>query len=85
MSKKIIIFVIAIAFSIAAIGQLPVKIISPDKTLEVSITLAKGQISYIVKREGKSIIEPSLLGIEMEKENFSSNLKLIKVSKANFS
>ena len=80
MSKKILVFIIVIAFSITAIGQLPVKIVSPDKKLEVSVTIAKGQISYIIKREGKTIIEPSLLGIEMEKENFSGNLKLIKAS-----
>jgi hypothetical protein len=41
MSKRIIVFVIA--FSVAAIGQLPVRIVSPDKTLEASVTRANNK------------------------------------------
>jgi alpha-glucosidase len=80
MLKKYISFIIAVSFFVVGIAQPQIKINSPNNAIAVYLSSENGLISYTVKQEGKYIIEPSLLGIEMKKENFSENLKLIKVS-----
>lgn len=77
MIKQIVVIITAIVFSTGAIAQLPVKIASPDKSIVATIEMERGEIRYTVKLQGKNVIEPSLLGIEMENENFSNNMRLV--------
>ncbi|MFT3846543.1 MAG: glycoside hydrolase family 97 N-terminal domain-containing protein [Lacibacter sp.] len=54
---------------------------SPDKSITATVQLKEGRISYTIKKNGITVIEPSSLGITMSDADFSKELKLISVSK----
>ena len=53
---------------------------SPDKRVRVSVTEAGGKLSYSVSRDGKPVLLPSALGLELTGADLSRNLKLGKVA-----
>jgi len=85
MTKKISVFLTGVLFSLLSIGQSAVRVLSPDKAIQVTIHQASGQITYSVSRNGKPVIEPSVLVIELEKANFSTNTFFLSRSAIIFS
>jgi len=75
---KVVSTIIAICICVITATAQDAKITSPNKSIEVTIQLEQGQIYYAVKQKGKIILEPSLLGIRMEKEDFSSYMQFLK-------
>ena len=55
------------------------KIFSPDKTLELNITLDDGLLNYSLKKNNQVIIDPSLLGIKSDVFDLTSKIKIKKV------
>ncbi|MCP9753471.1 glycoside hydrolase family 97 protein [Ferruginibacter sp. HRS2-29] len=66
-------------FARISFAQLPVNIISsPDKTIIVTCDVAKAV--YAVSYKGVPVLQESKLGVIRADEDFSANLKLVKVS-----
>lgn len=54
---------------------------SPDKSIVLNVFLsATGEIQYGLQKSGKSVIEPSALGVMMKGHNFSKRLKLATIT-----
>lgn len=62
-------------------AQAAATVSSPDKSITAIVQLKEGSISYTIKKNGTTVIEPSSLGITMSDVDFSKELKLISVSK----
>lgn len=54
---------------------------SPDKNIEVTLSLAAGKPFYNVKSEGKPVIEISQLGLQMGDTTIYRHFRLVNVSK----
>lgn len=59
----------------------PIKIYSPDKSLELSVlTNANGEIKYQIFRKGTVVLESSQLGFQTKMQDFSSKMLFKKAS-----
>lgn len=71
------------AFTLSLIPALNAqRVTSPDGAIVVELSLDSGALSYEVKREGRTMLEPSPLGLETSIGSFASGLKAAGVSTA---
>ncbi len=71
------------AFTFGLISSLDAqRVTSPDGSIAVELTLASGALSYEVKREGRTMLEPSPLGLETSIGSFAAGLKAGSVTTA---
>jgi hypothetical protein len=80
MNRFIILLVTGILLHWNCFSQKPVEISSPDKELSVNVMLQHGKLSYSIRRAGTTVITPSSLGVEMEKESFTSGMRFLKAT-----
>lgn len=74
MKKKAIVFLLA--FLAFAVNAQEVRVVSPDKRLEVRVFLKYRALCYTVTYNGKSMLEESPLGILTSVGDFSRELKM---------
>lgn len=85
MIKYCTIFILAIlCYSNGVDAQKTITLFSPDKRTEVAIDYNK-QLSYSVKRDGKSLVLPSVIGLQLEVNQLPSGLAKDKITKKLFS
>ncbi|MBI45028.1 MAG: alpha-glucosidase [Candidatus Marinimicrobia bacterium] len=77
----IVIFIIALTFS-ENLSNNELSISSPNKTLKLNIYNENGLLSYSLDKNNKTIINPSLLGIETDQFKLISNLKISNIEKS---
>jgi alpha-glucosidase len=57
------------------------KVTSPNEKISFSVLNLSGQISFSVEYHGKSVIKPSKLGIEVNGQDWSKGVEIVKVEK----
>lgn len=57
--------VAALALSAPAVAQEPLRVASPDGRNEVVVQIIQGRLHYAMNRDGRSVMQPSLLGFEL--------------------
>ena len=77
----IVVFIIALTFS-ENLSNNELSISSPNKTLKLNIYNENGLLSYSLDKNNKTIISPSLLGIETDQFKLISNLKISNIQKS---
>ncbi len=77
--KHPLVLILALTLGLSLRAQ---QIASPDGTLAVALTLEAGALSYQVTHEGRTILEPSPLGLETSIGSFAEGLKPGEVSTA---
>jgi alpha-glucosidase len=79
MKKTVLILFLGITMVVKA--QQVAHLQSPDKSIALNLVLsAEGEIKYELKKSGISVIEPSLLGVDMKTHDFTHRMKLLAVS-----
>lgn len=76
MKKLIILFLTLI--SLGSFAQSTYTVSSPDK--KIMLTYNADQITYTISYDGKTVLHESKLGVVRADEDFSKNLKIVKVS-----
>ena len=76
--QTIILF--AITVSCAPKAELTVlrKTSSPDGRLSMTISSTEGKLSYCVEYDGKTVVSPSELGLELDEGYFGDQVKIVK-------
>lgn len=60
-------------------------VVSPDKTIVVKIQLKKGKVYYAITKSGKSVIEPSSVGMKFGNiPDLKGNFSIVKAAKSSF-
>ncbi|WP_423146159.1 glycoside hydrolase family 97 catalytic domain-containing protein [Rubrolithibacter danxiaensis] len=78
--KKVLLSLFSLLQVFIAFGQEEWSVNSPDKSLTLILSNAKGQLSYKVLSGNTEIVKPSLLGIETSIGSFGHNLNFVKVN-----
>ena len=65
-------------------AQKPITLLSPDRRTEVTIDYNK-QLSYGIKKDGKSLVLPSIIGLQLETILLPSGIEKDKITKKLFS
>src|ERR1035437_2960422 len=65
-------------------AQKPITLLSPDKRTAVTIDYNK-QLSYGIKKDGKSLVLPSIIGLQLETILLPSGIEKDKITKKLFS
>eukprot|EP01136_Pigoraptor_vietnamica_P007318 Opistho-1_new@41409 len=75
--KRLIILYLTL-FSLSSFAQSSYTVSSPDKN--IVLTYNADQITYNISYDGKTVLRESKLGVVRADEDFSKNLKIVKVS-----
>ncbi|GAB6119443.1 glycoside hydrolase family 97 protein [Dysgonomonas termitidis] len=66
-------------------SQVPSSVTSPDGSIFISVTAEGGKIYYSVEKDGKAILNKSLLGFVLKENSFSANLAITDIKQSSFS
>ena len=76
-----IVLPLSLCFAVLAQAQQAVRLESPDKLLQLKLSLSEsGEIQYNLMKSGVRVLESSTLGIVMTGHNFSQEMKLLSAS-----
>lgn len=66
--------------AMASLSNKSLKLLSPNKRIAVSVSVANQRLSYDVKSQGVSVVTPSLLGITVDGNDLGQETKIVSVS-----
>lgn len=72
--KRVYSFLLVVFFTGAMVAQ---EVQSPDGALKVKLTQEEGTVQYEVEYRGKTLLEPSPLGLETSIGDFASGLRYV--------
>lgn len=78
--SRFVLTMTSLLMPLAAAGAgLPLTVRSPDRTLAVTVSLDdRQQLHYAVQRQGRPVLEPSRLGLELEGADLAASLAFVE-------